>query len=90
MTSNGAIGTAEFVMPNAQMKNPLPPNLLALFNADNVQVTYTNNPYLSSFPKANWSPRFGAAYQFSPQTVGRIGGGVFMGGFEPGGGAANC
>ena len=89
MTSNGAIGTAEFVMPNAQMKNPLPPNLLALFNADNVQVTYTSNPYLSSFPKANWSPRIGAAYQFSPQTVGRIGGGFFMGGFEPGGGAAN-
>jgi Carboxypeptidase regulatory-like domain len=89
MTSNGAIGTAQFVMPNAQMKNPLPPNLLALFNADNVQVTYTSNPYLSSFPKANWSPRIGAAYQFSPQTVGRIGGGFFMGGFEPGGGAAN-
>ncbi len=89
MTSNGAIGTAEFVMPNAQKNNPLPPNLVALFNADNVQVVYTNNPYLSSFPKANWSPRFGAAYQFSPQTVGRIGGGVFMGGFEPGGGAAN-
>jgi hypothetical protein len=89
MTSNGGTGTAEFVMPNAQKNNPLPANLVALFDADNVQVVYTNNPYLSSFPKANWSPRFGAAYQFSPQTVGRIGGGVFMGGFEPGGGAAN-
>jgi hypothetical protein len=89
MTPNGAVGSFDFVMPASQKKNPLPPNLVALFNADNVQVVYTNNSYLASFPKANWSPRFGAAYQFSPKTVGRIGGGVFMGGFEPGGGAAN-
>ena len=89
MTANGGTGTAELVMPQSQKSNALPPNFLALLNADNVSVVYTNNNYLSSFPKANWSPRFGAAYQFSPQTVGRIGGGVFMGGFEPGGGAAN-
>jgi hypothetical protein len=89
MTPNGGVGTAELVMPQSQKSNALPPNLVALLNADNVSVNYTSNPYLSSFPKANWSPRFGAAYQFSPQTVGRIGGGVFMGGFEPGGGAAN-
>jgi len=89
VTPNGAVGSFQFVMPESQKNQPLPPNLLALFNADNVQVVYTNNPYLSSFPKANWSPRFGAAYQFNPKTVGRIGGGVFMGGFEPGGGAAN-
>ena len=89
MTANGGTAQLQFVLPEAQKSNPLPPNLVALFNADNVQVTYTNNPYLSSFPKANWSPRFGAAYQFNPKTVGRIGGGVFMGGIEPGGGAAN-
>jgi hypothetical protein len=89
MTANGGTGQFQFVMPQAQKSNPLPANLLALFNADNVQVVYSSNPYLASFPKANWSPRFGAAYQFTPKTVGRIGGGVFMGGFEPGGGAAN-
>lgn len=89
MTPNGGVGSFDFVLPQAQKSNPLPPNLLTLFNADNVQVVYSNNPYLASYPKANWSPRFGAAYQFSPQTVARIGGGVFMGGFEPGGGAAN-
>ncbi len=89
MTSNGGTGTAQFVMPESQKSNPLPPNFLALLSADNVQVVYTSNPYLVDFPKENWSPRFGAAYQFNPKVVGRIGGGIFMGGFEPGGGAAN-
>ena len=89
MTANGGTGTAQLVMPNSQQGVPLAPNLLALLQADNVSVNYTSNPYLSSFPKANWSPRVGAAYQFNPKTVGRIGGGIFMGGFEPGGGAAN-
>ncbi len=89
VTPNGAVGSFQFVLPESQKSHPLPANLMALFNADNVPVVYTNNPYMSSFPKANWSPRFGAAYQFNPRTVGRIGGGFFMGGFEPGGGAAN-
>ncbi|HEV2576309.1 MAG TPA: TonB-dependent receptor [Acidobacteriaceae bacterium] len=89
MTSNGAVSSAELVMPQADSSQTLPANFLALLNADNVKVVYTSNPYLTSFPKFNWSPRVGAAYQFSPQTVGRIGGGLFMGGFEPGGGAAN-
>ena len=89
LTSNGVVATSKLVMPDIQKNQTLPANLVALLNADNVQVEYTNNPYLASFPKANWSPRFGAAYQFTSTTVGRIGGGVFMGGFEPGGGAAN-
>jgi hypothetical protein len=89
VTSNGAVGTAKLVMPQSQASQPLAPNFLALLNADHVQVEYTNNPYLSSFPKANWSPRIGAAYQIDNKTVARIGGGIFMGGFEPGGGAAN-
>jgi Carboxypeptidase regulatory-like domain len=89
MTPNGGTGTAQLVLPKSQQNVPLAPNFLALLQADNVQVVYTSNPYLSSFPKENWSPRIGAAYQFTPKTVGRIGGGIFMGGFEPGGGAAN-
>ena len=89
VTPNGAVGTSKLVMPQSQASQPLAPNFQALLNADNVQVAYTNNPYLSSFPKANWSPRIGAAYQIDNKTVARIGGGIFMGGFEPGGGAAN-
>jgi Carboxypeptidase regulatory-like domain len=89
VTPNGAVGSSELVFPQRDMGQTLDPNLLALLNADHVQVAYTSNPYLSDFPKANWSPRFGAAYQIDNKTVARLGAGVFMGGFEPGGGAAN-
>lgn len=89
MTSNGAVGTSALVFPESQRSRKLDPNLLALLNADNVQVEYSSNRYLSKFPGANWSPRIGAAYQIDNRTVARIGGGIFMGGFEPGGGAAN-
>jgi Carboxypeptidase regulatory-like domain len=89
VTSNGAVGASKLVFPQAEAGLKLDPNLVALLNADNVQIAYTSNPYLSSFPKANWSPRVGAAYQIDSKTVARIGAGVFMGGFEPGGGAAN-
>ncbi len=90
MTSNGGTGKGELVIPYPdQSQNLLPSNLTALLDADNVQVVYTNNPYLAAFPKANWSPRIGAAYQVNPTTVWRIGAGYFMGGFQPGGGAAN-
>jgi hypothetical protein len=89
LTPNGVVGASQLVFPQSQMGQKLAPNLVALLNADNVQITYTHNRYLSSFPKANWSPRVGAAYQINDKTVARIGAGVFMGGFEPGGGAAN-
>ena len=89
MTPNGAVGASKLVFPQAESGLKLDPNLVAILNADNIQVSYTSNPYLSCFPKANWSPRFGAAYQIDDKTVARFGAGVFMGGFEPGGGAAN-
>jgi hypothetical protein len=89
MTSKGGVGSAELLFPNQDKNQTLAPNLVAILNADNISVVYTGNPYLSNFPSANWSPRVGAAYQFHPGTVGRIGGGIFMGGFEPGGGSAN-
>jgi hypothetical protein len=89
MSPNGAVGQSELLFPQSQQSKKLDPNLLALLQADNVSVQYTPNHYLSSFPKANWSPRIGAAYQIDNKTVARMGMGVFMGGFEPGGGAAN-
>jgi hypothetical protein len=89
MTSNGAVSTAELRLPASNQNNPIPANFAALLNADGVKVVYTNNPYLTSYPNFNWSPRVGAAYQFNPRTVGRIGAGIFKGAFEPGGGAAN-
>ncbi len=89
MTPNGATGSGQLVIPISQESNPIPANLQALLTADNVQVVYTQNHYLSNFANLNFGPRFGASYAPDPRTVFRIGGGVFFGGFEPGGGAAN-
>jgi hypothetical protein len=89
MTSNGATGSGELVIPRSQANTPIPANLQLLLNADNVQVIYKAGHYTSTFPKANFSPRLGISYAADPTTVFRIGGGYFYGGFEPGGGSAN-
>jgi hypothetical protein len=88
MTSNGGTGTAKLVMPQSQSGQKLDPNLQALLTADNIAVTYTTNRHLLNFAKLNFSPRVGGAYQFNDKTVLRMGFGVFMGGFEPGGNSA--
>jgi hypothetical protein len=88
MTPNGGTGSAFLVFPASQQGTKLDPNLTAILAADNIQISYDTNRHLVSFPKANWSPRIGAAYQVDSKTVARIGAGVFMGGFEPGGGSA--
>jgi hypothetical protein len=88
MTSSGGTGTAKLLIPASQSGLKLDPNLQALLTADNVSVVYDSNRHLVSYPKANWSPRIGGAYQFDDKTVMRAGFGVFMGGFEPGGGSA--
>ena len=88
MTSNGGTGTAKLLIPASQRGIKLDPNLQALLTADNVQVVYDSNRHLVDYPKMNWSPRIGGAYQFNDKTVMRMGFGVFMGGFEPGGGSA--
>ena len=89
VTPNGVVGSGELVYPQSLQNQKFDSNMLALFNADHIVPVYTSNPYLAAFPKMNWSPRIGAAYQIDNRTVVRAGGGIFMGGFEPGGGAAN-
>jgi hypothetical protein len=89
MTPNGAVGSSELVYPRQLQNQVLDSNFQALLNADHVVPVYTGNEYLAAFPKLNWSPRLGAAYQIDNNTVVRAAGGVFFGGFEPGGGAAN-
>ena len=88
MTPNGGTGTAKLLIPASQSGLKLDPNLVAVLNADNVTITYDSNRHLVNYPKANWSPRIGGAYQIDDKTVIRMGFGVFMGGFEPGGGSA--
>ncbi len=85
---NGGYGSALFEMPATNAAHALAAGISELLAYDNVQVDYTNNPYLATFPKANWSPRLGVAYQLNNQTVVRAGAGIFFGGFEPGGGSS--
>jgi len=89
VTSNGTVASSELIYPIQLQNQKFDPNFQALMTADHVVPVYTTNPYLSAFPKMNWSPRLGAAYQIDNKTVARAGAGIFMGGFEPGGGAAN-
>jgi hypothetical protein len=85
---NGGHGSALFEMPLSQQHVAIASGIAALLAADNVQIDYNPNPRLSTFPKANWSPRIGAAYQIDGKTVVRAGAGIFFGAFEPGGGSA--
>lgn len=89
VTPNGAVGSSELVYPQQLQNQVLDSNFQALLNADHIVPVYTSNQYLAAYPKMNWSPRLGIAYQVDNRTVVRAGGGVFYGGFEPGGGAAN-
>ncbi len=89
VTSNGTVASNELVYPTALQHQTFDTNLQAIMNADNVATVYTTNPYLVPYPKMNWAPRLGASYQIDSKTVARAGAGVFFGGFEPGGGAAN-
>lgn len=89
VTANGAVGSSELVYPQSLQNQKFDSNFLALLNADHVVPVYTSNAYLATYPKMNWAPRLGAAYQIDGKTVARIGAGIFFGGFEPGGGAAN-
>jgi hypothetical protein len=89
LTSNGVVGSSELVYPRQLQNQLIDSNFQALMTADHVVPVYTTNPYLASYPKMNWSPRLGAAYQIDNKTVARAGAGLFMGGFEPGGGASN-
>jgi Carboxypeptidase regulatory-like domain/TonB-dependent Receptor Plug Domain len=89
VTPNGTVGSSELVYPRQLQNQVFDPNFLAIMNADHIVPVYTSNPYLSAYPKINLSPRLGAAYSIDNKTVVRAAGGVFFGGFEPGGGAAN-
>ncbi len=85
---NGGYGSALFELPANNRGVAIAQGIASLLAYDNIQIAYSANPYLSTFPKANWSPRLGVAYQVDNRTVVRMGGGIFFGGFEPGGGSS--
>ena len=87
MTSNGGTGTAKLLIPQSQSG----PNSTRTSWRSSPRITFGqlhSNRHLVNYPKLNFSPRIGGAYQFDHKTVMRMGFGVFMGGFEPGGDSA--
>ncbi len=59
------------------------PGILA---KDHIGIQYVGNERLTSAQLTNFAPRIGVAYQLDPQTVIRVGYGIFYGGLESNGG----
>ncbi len=73
-------GTADYVLPARwQGKSIFAPAFSNLLTANNVTVFYDSNPRVSTGQKLNFAPRVGLAYQLDPESVVRLGGGIFYG-----------
>jgi len=80
---NYAANTGTYLIPTSARNNPpLTNNFLNALTRDNIAVQYTDNGYLVSPARLNFSPRVGISYQLNPKTVLRSGFGIFYGGLE--------
>jgi hypothetical protein len=71
-----------FYLTKKRCNTPFSPDFLAAAAADNISIVCSGQPGLGVSQKANFSPRFGFAYQIQPKLVVRGGYGIFFGGFE--------
>ena len=71
-----------FYLTKSRCNTPLSPDFLAAAAADHISIVCSGQPGLGVSQKANFSPRFGFAYQIKPKLVVRGGYGIFFGGFE--------
>jgi hypothetical protein len=69
--------------------NTLSNNFTAQLTDDNITLVYARRGSLVETQRYNIGPRFGFAYQYSPQVVVRGGAGMFYGGLENEGAQAN-
>lgn len=79
--------TAQYHILSAQKSVALAPSFLTLLAKDNIPLNYVNGSSILASQKANFAPRIGMAYQFTPRLVARASYGVFYGGFENIGGS---
>lgn len=87
MTSNGpGTGKAVLVYAKSQQQAVLAPKFLNLLAANNVPITYSDNPFLVNMQKLNFGPRLGFAFSLNDKTVVHGGYGIFYGGIENTGG----
>jgi len=84
----GPPGSAKFLVPTRRKGDPLSSSFTDLFQADGIQLVYTDSYGLGliTTQKTNFAPRLGFAYQLKPKWVVRGGYGIFYGGFENRGG----
>jgi hypothetical protein len=82
-------GTGTLYYPVQQRNTALSSNFLSALAQDHISLQYVNNPALTHARLTDVSPRFGFAYQLSPNTVIRGGYGLFYGGLENIGGTPN-
>lgn len=77
-------GTPTYVMPAGANSNLLSDSFKTLLAKDGIDLAITDHygRGLGYSQKANFSPRAGFAYQFSPKLVVRSGFGIFYNGFE--------
>ena len=78
--------TGIYVLPSRDSGTALPAKLTQLFQQNNVQIQYSNNPSLVNAQKLNFAPRLGFAEQVTPRLVIRGGFGLFYGGLQSEGG----
>jgi hypothetical protein len=80
----GEVGNSqsEFLLTSRRCNSRFSPDFTAAAATDSITVGCSGQPGLGVSQKANFSPRVGFAYQFTPKFVIRGGYGIFFGGFE--------
>ncbi|HEV2577093.1 MAG TPA: carboxypeptidase-like regulatory domain-containing protein [Acidobacteriaceae bacterium] len=79
--------TATYNILSQQKSVQLSNSFLSLLAKDNIPLKYVGGSSILAGQKANFAPRIGMAYQFTPKLVARASYGVFYGGFENIGGS---
>lgn len=73
---------SNFLIPTQSQNVSLGSVFPAIAAADDVTVSYSDNPYLVNQDKTNFAPRIGLAYRLSDRATVRAGYGMFYGGIE--------
>ena len=73
---------AKFMLTQKRCNTPLSADFRAAAVTDKIDIVCSSQPGLGVSQKANFSPRFGFAYEVTHKLVARGGYGMFYGGFE--------
>jgi hypothetical protein len=85
---NKACG-ATYIINSKIKSEPLSSSFTSLLAKDGIALKYSSVPGLLNTPLDDFAPRIGVAWQVTPRLVARAGYGIYFGGFENLGGAAD-